>query len=201
MRRRRARSFSLLDAAVLALFAVAGVGLAAYHYRQRAAILHGYKDRPDHPELRPEWLWAVEWPARRIAAGVGDVLLLLTLGVGTAPLRRPGLLRERGWPPPGVAAGTAGSVVVLYRLVSFANGLWTRPSSGLLAYRHNFWTVNLSLIAEVTAGAVIGAWALLLVARRWRPKSGDPDDVLGRCVGYGFVAILTYAALVPVLWP
>ena len=59
----------------------------------------------------------MEYPLRRASGDLRVLLVVATVGSGTAALRRPGLLRGKSWPASGWVAGAVGAIAVAYCLV------------------------------------------------------------------------------------
>ena len=201
----RPRPFGPVDVAILATFAAGALVSAATadaNFRRSAPADRRDGLTPEHIARRPDWLWSLEGPARRAVDDLQAFLVVATVGLGTASIRRPGLFNGRRWPGPGIMAGAVGSLVVAY---SLAIGLlyFVPGTPGTLfsrIWRTRFFTTFLVLAVQGVPSAILGAWTLSAISRRWRPRTDDWDDRLGRLLGWSWLGLYGYIILYPAIW-
>ena len=201
---RAPRPFGKMDIVILLAFLVAAVAAAAWRdvlfdvYEWPRAHGHAFLDSKVAAR-RPEWVWSLFWPWRRVSSDLEPFLVIATVGVGTVLVRRPHLLRGRDWPAPGVVVGAVGTIVVAYCLVMVILSLGSSAGWARVLQRRFFSTFFL-IASGAVQGSILGAWTILAVARRWRPKSDDWDDRLGRLLGWAWFARYGCSIVEPAIW-
>ena len=201
---RRPRPFGTLDVVILLAFGAGAVAAAVWREVQFVRHASQYPDRRTYLDAkqvarRPPWLWSLDLPVRRVTNDLEAFLVVATVGLGTAALRRPSLLRGRDWPGPGIVVGVVGAIAVVYSLAH----LLAMVNSGVAwapQIRRRFFENFNDVSAQAVEGMILGSWTLLAVARRWRPRPDDWDDRLGRVLGWSWLALYGYRILYPAIW-
>ena len=194
------RPFGMVDLVILLLFAVGAISAAVWedHWFVRNQIDRRSQLDQAAVARRPGWVWSMEYPLRRASGDLRVLLVVATVGSGTAALRRPGLLRGKSWPASGWVAGAVGAIAVAYCLVLVvvslkSNAQWV-PLNVLWLPSTFFF-----IAGQAAQGSILGAWALLAVSRRWGTRPDDWDDRLGRLVGWCWLGLYGYAIVYPAI--
>jgi hypothetical protein len=189
------RPFGMVDLVILLLFAVGAISAAVWEDHQFVRHQIDRRSQLDQAAVarRPGWVWSMEYPLRRASGDLRVLLVVATVGSGTAALRRPGLLRGKSWPASGWVAGAVGAIAVAYCLVLVvvllkSNAQWVNVSTFFL------------IAGPAAQGSILGAWALLAVSRRWGTRPDDWDDRLGRLVGWCWLGLYGYGIVYPAIW-
>jgi hypothetical protein len=199
------------DVVILAIFFVAGIGLALLVDREFLDHLADFRGGGNFLGHLPGWFEDLELPAKRIEFDFLAFLSLMTIGLAVATFRWPSSWRPGWFPAPGVAATASASLALVHQAVErlclvYHNQPGDRTLELLWASRVNHWSpldwgLGITLIQmEATAtGAILGIWAYLLLARRW--KAGlDWRDWLGRCVGWCWLLQPGFHVVATMLW-
>lgn len=189
------RPIDRLDVAILTITAMLVAVTVALNDREAARFL---RDRPTRAPL-PPWARAVRVPLRRVEGDFKALLAVATLGVGLAVLSHPGRLRTKSWPAPGYSAMAVGALAEIF-MIAWHVRLTSQGHYWLdrrLTYLVVFGTV--ARIQHRTTGAILGAWVVLALSRRWRPGR-DLLDRLGCLLAWGWISLTVLEHLAPRFW-
>ena len=203
---RRPRPFTWPDALILAAFFALGVAGAVLDDPGFLSSMMFAASRQDAWPGLPRWAKALEMPSKRVQSDFGAFLALMGLGVAVVTLRGGwGRLRRGGFPAPGVAASAAVATTLLVDLVLDVvkitkNGVWANiPATYWLTEAWHSSEFQSRTQAIHAAGAILGVWAYLILARSWRPRA-DWRDWLGRWLGWAWLGYSASTALFIALW-
>ncbi len=195
---RRTVPLGPIDWLILAVAAALGVAAAVDADRELQWVMGLYASRQAPWSGTPEGILNVELPAKRVKAGFTSFLIVLSLGAGLVTFRRRGAIRPGRLPTPGVAATAAACGAFL----AWSAWVVTMVTIRKLWFQMMivYWRGNATLDVEAgIAAAIVGAWALLVLAGAWRPTA-DGRDMLGRYLGWCWLAQLGLEALFPAIW-
>ncbi len=162
------------------------------YYRWRALV-------PLQMQKQPESLWPAsirDWkrPVRRRLQAFNSGLIVASLGLAFVAFRpgRNARPRRRG---PGHAAIALGGGLVATSLGFVAERNWLDPF--VTGYWPTYepgepsmpWTDMTSGLDPTVAGGIIPAWIFLAATGHWR-ASPDPLEMLGRWLGWGWIAAI-----------
>jgi len=164
----RTRPLDRIDAAVLLVAAAVAGPLAVRNDHEAAGIF-----TPDSVE----WIGRVGSPGRqwallgvhRLGLDLAVILAVATLGLGLIAARRPRPFRPGRWPTPGVAAIAVAAPATAVKLAGAVSRL---SESGYRIHRDHAVFYTFIGSSSFPKSAVLGAWAVLLVAGRWRREAG-----------------------------
>jgi hypothetical protein len=191
----RASAIGRLDIVILMITIAAIAAAVVYNDREAARFL---RERRAPAKLHA-WMRAIRAPVRRTESDFKASLAVATLGVGLAVLSRPGRLRTKIWPGPGVSAMAVGAVVEILMIAWHVHLIseghyWLNPK---LTYLVVFGTV--ARLQYRTTGAILGTWVVLALSTRWRRRP-DPLDRLGCFLGYCWIGVMVLEHIVPEFW-
>lgn len=147
---------------------------------------------PGHPERWPVSLRWLAAPSQRAASALGAGLVVLTLGLGLATIRGPFVPPGHRWPGRGRAAIVAATLGIAYGAAWVASEALADPGSTSIGWANpHLLADSLRNCAGRAQGPVLGAWALLAIAGRWRSREDWPGR-LGRLVGWGWLGLAAY---------
>jgi hypothetical protein len=151
----------------------------------------------------PGWAKDLEMPSKRVQSDFAGFLAITSLGVGLVMFRRRPVGR-RSLPMPGVAAAAAAFSVLLFKaartlpLISY-RGLWSQQSiAGWVELLHGP-EYQASTTGTAVAGAILGTWSYLALARAWRARD-DWRDWLGRWLGWAWLSQIAFHPLFLIIW-
>jgi hypothetical protein len=196
------RRFGAIDAVVLLSFLVASTLAMSWEDRRFGRDIAGDRLAGLGPEVvarRPGWVWSLEKPSRRLRGDLKVFLLISVVGVGTAPLRRPGLLRAGRRAGPGIVAGLVGSLSLAYAAVLVIAWLYA-GTQGYHTVGERFFTTFFQVGGEAARSAILGSWVYLALSRGWHPRRRDWDDRVGCILGWGWISIYLYDVFYPAIW-
>ena len=146
-------------------------------------------------------VWAGGWPEAyrwaapllsRLVSDAGAGLVVLTVGLGLLLGRGPFLAPGRRWPGRGRAAIAAAGLGVACGAAGVASEAIADPNSTYVGWANpRFFSTSLQTCAGNPPAMVLGAWAVLALAGRWRGRE-DPTGHLGRLVGWAWLALLAF---------
>ena len=190
----RPRRMTILDVAILAATAVAGV--FATRATDRDYLRINPPDGPRRPPnvSRPAWVWRVEYPYGRVQHDSIILTAMLTLGATGVLAIDLRTWQRRGPLRPGAVA--VGVVAIIGALATASQAAMDPP---MFAGAPSFWFNYRNLMEYRASGAVLAAWSTLALGGLWRPCS-DWRDALGRVVGWCWVGTMVSLLLFPLLF-
>ncbi len=168
-------------------------------------------DREIAEVYNPTWGEAVarRWPAAirpwiaptlRASSDLMAALVVLTLALGVAALRRPFIPPGRRWPGRGMAAIAVAGLAIVINLIGVALEAGVAPTSlysGL--YSPHFLSNSLANCQGGPKDAILGAWSVLALAGRWRSAEVGLGR-LGRLLGWCWLASIAFDLFQAMLW-
>ena len=136
----------------------------------------------------------------RLESDLMAALVVVTIGLGLAAIRKPMLPGRGRWPGRGMAAIVVGAFAVLQGVVGKVVSTVTKPvtpTSG--RFDAHFFSDLLRNCQNMPPQAILGAWALLALAGRWRSTEGGFGRV-GRWVGWCWLASILFDLWRSTLW-
>jgi hypothetical protein len=200
-----------LDVVILALFFLAGIETAVLLDGEFLDRMGDFRAWPNSPAHLPDWLAELELPAKRVEFDFLAFLSVMTVGLALATFRRPASWRPGWFPAPGVAATAAASLSLMHQTIErlclvYHNQPGERSLGLLWAVRANRWSpldwglgITLFQMEATATGAILGVWAYLLLARRWKAGPGW-RDWLGRWVAWCWLLQVGFHVLATFLW-
>lgn len=212
-RRGRPRGPDPLDLLVLSLGALGGLAASLWLDRAFMENLRVFAIRHRPIGTLPGWMEELQLPAWRILYDFVGFLCVVSLGLAVVTLRVATRHRCWTWPGPGVAATFAAALgashQILERLIAFnhedtlSRGFLFSPvgTTGSNWSPFDDWGLPLTpLYVEAGATAAItGVWAILFLARAWRPRP-DWRDWLGRWLGWCWLLLPAFQVLSLLVW-
>ncbi len=178
---------------------VAAVAVAMRNHREVSEV---YSDDWVEGIVRgwPPSAWALLGTTFRIGSDFRAGLVVMTVGLGLATLRRPFVKPGRRWPGRGRAAIVSACLGVGNGVIHAASEAIADPTSTYygLANLH-FLSNTLSHCASIPPGAVLGAWSLLALAGRWG-SNADGLERPGRVLGWCWLGSFAFELIRSALW-
>lgn len=202
MREVRERRFTWLEGLILAVFVVLALAVAVFHHLVTSGWRLTYYTGSSVPwPSLPWWFQALHGPAKRVQSDFVAFLGIVSIGVALVLFRRPPW-RIPSLPTPGGSAAAAavatmlwGKVLILLRTSDGPRRV-TRAIQGMGISEAEFLPNAESV---QVAGAVMGVWVYLLLARAWKARD-DWRDWLGRWLGWAWISAAALRALLFGLW-
>ncbi len=191
------RPFSLFDAMVLVAamaFGLGGLRVANSNLGELAEAFRESVTAIVHPEEGwSAWAWAL-YQIYGIAASFSiPFACALTLAVLLLRFRRPRPGIRRLSRQPGLAACFAAAVPLIPSLVGLVGTAIVGGPTPTVFPHGTEWDRWIGyafiLVPAYTGAAVLGAWSLLLISRRWRAEPSWIDR-LGRALGLYWIALI-----------
>lgn len=191
------RPFSLFDAMVLVAamaFGLGGLRAANSNLIELAEVFRESFTAIVHPEEGwSAWAWALYQTYGVAASFTVPFACPLTLAVLLLRFRRPRPGIRRLTRQPGLAACFTAAVTLIPSLVGLVGTALVRgqtPTRFPQTTEMERWiSYAFILVPAYTGAAVLGAWGLLLVSRRWRAEPSWIDR-LGRVIGAYWIALV-----------
>jgi hypothetical protein len=203
--------FQRLDGLVLIFFSLLGLNAAL---RVDAEFMGNrwYFDAGNPMTFLPGWVLLLELPAKRIQFDFMSFLIVVTPGVGLVTFRHRSSWNWNWLPAPGIAVSAVSVLTLIHHVTERAFLVYYHSPSerqlGLIWPRGNRfnWSpldwgcgISVTQIAMGVEGAILGAWAYLILARAWK-ASDDWRDFLGRWLAWCWLADVAFGILAPALW-
>jgi hypothetical protein len=176
---------------ILILLATIALGVLAVRWAD-AAFLQTEpppKDLPPAAPARPEWIWAIYHPYRRLQHDWVWVSVAATLGVGAILALDARTWSRRGLSRPGT------NVVFVTLLVGVATAL-QQLLAGFAAAASKSYDLG-EVLGSDLPGAILGAWVVVSLGSR--PHHADWREWLGRLVAWFWIVdaamLILYAPL------
>ncbi len=168
-----------------------------------AEVIVVRNDRQAAEVYGKDWVGGLphRWPAEhrwmaaralRLESDCGAALVVLTIGLGLAALRSPFVPPGRRWPGRGRAAIAAATLGLCYGILNVVSEVVADPASQWTGWANpRFLLQSLQSCRGSAPDAVLGAWALLALAGRWRSKEAGLGR-LSRRLGWAWLALLAF---------
>jgi hypothetical protein len=184
----------LLLSSVVVLGAIVATILANLEYRN--IVIPYFQQARQSAEREPDTTITSNF--KQGFAAFRTFLTASTLGLGLLLLTRPGSLRGRRWPSPGIAAIAVGSLVISMSLIWHSYLCW----KGEYWYTYDLknavvWGATQRSLYR-TGRAIVGAWCVLWIAGKWR-GDGTALDRIGRLIGWSWIASESLRATFPLV--
>ncbi len=183
----------------LALIALLAAASAVVVLNDREASGIYQRDYGDawRPRRWPTPARSLVGPVLRLGSDLTAALIVLSLGLGLGLVahRRPTLPGHgRGWPGRGRAAIAVAALASANGLLRVALQAIADPTAAFGPSYPRFLSHALGNCEFASKNAVFGAWALLILAGRWRSEA-DGLERLGRLLGWAWLASIAFDLL------